>query len=106
MRKDRFTTLRVIDRTARQVSADRNAHYGRARKIVVRAPPNQRQFVAKLLHRRPDVIEELYLNDGLHAACRHADGATDDIGFRQRRVKNAVRAEVALQTRSQLEDST
>jgi hypothetical protein len=63
------------------------------------------QFIAKLHHGRPDVIEELDLRHGLHAARGHADGAADDIGFGQRRIENAPGAEFLLQTCGRLENA-
>ena len=57
------------------------------------------------MHRGPDVIEELDLDHRLQSARGHADGAADDVGLRQRRVEDAVGAELALQSGGQLEDA-
>ena len=75
------------------------------RERVVGAPADQRQLVAKLMHRGPDVVEELDLDDRLQAARGHADGAADDVGLGQRRVEDALAAVLALQAGGELEDS-
>ena len=57
------------------------------------------------MHGRPDVVEELNLNDWLHAARGVANGATDNIGFSQRRVEDALGTELVLKSRGELEDA-
>ena len=57
------------------------------------------------MHGGPDVIEELNLDDRLETAGRHAEGAADDVGFGQRRVEDAVGAELALQAGGEFEDA-
>jgi hypothetical protein len=51
------------------------------------------------MHRRPDVVEELNLDHRLHAARGHADGAADDVGLGQRRIEDALGAELAFAAR-------
>src|SRR5438067_1929432 len=53
----------------------------------------------------PDIVEELYLDDRLQAARRHANGAPDDVRFGERRVEDARAAETTLQIRRHLEDA-
>ena len=91
VREDALARLAVIRCAAAQIAADRHADDDRARERVVRAIPQHRQLVADLHHRRPDVVEELDLDDRLEAARRHADGAADDVGFGERRVEDASR---------------
>ena len=57
------------------------------------------------MHGGPDVVEELDFDDRLHAADGHADGAADDVGFGERRVEDAVGAELLLQAGGELEDA-
>ena len=97
VREDRDRRLAVIRRAAAQVAADRHADDHRARPVVARAVAHHRQLVANLHERRPDVVEELDLDDRLQAAQRHADGAADDVGFGERRVEDAVAAVEPLQ---------
>ena len=97
--------LRVIDRAAGQIAADGHANHGRRSPCAVGAPAHQRQFIANLVHGRPDVVEELNLDHRLHAAHRIADGAADDVGFGQRRVEDALRSEFGLQAGGELEDA-
>ena len=73
--------------------------------VVARAVAQHRHLVADLHHRRPDVVEELDLDDRLDAARRHADGAADDVGLGERRVEDAVAAVRALQAVRDLEDA-
>ena len=58
-----------------------------------------------LMHRRPDVVEELNLNDRLHAAHGLTHSAADNVCFGQRRIEDAVAAELGLQPGRQLEDA-
>ncbi len=105
MREDAFAALRVIDRAAGQVSANGNAHDRRRGKFSVGAPANQRQLVAQLLHRGPDVIEELYFDHRFESAFGHAYGASHDVGFGERRVEHTITAVLHLQARGQFEYS-
>src|SRR3954451_17105140 len=100
-----FAALGVINGAAGEISADGDANHARRGKSIVGAPANQREFAAKLHHGGPDVIEELYFDDRLQSALGHAGGSAHDVGFRDRRVENAIGSEVALQTRCQLEYS-
>ena len=97
--------LRVIDRAAGQIAADRHANHRRRSPRAVRPPAHQRQLIANLVHGRPDVIEELNLHHRLHAAHRIAHGAAHDIGLGQRRVEHALGSELRLQAGGQLEDA-
>ena len=105
VREDRDARLAVIRRAAAQVAADRHADDHRARPVVVRAVAHHRHLVANLHEAGPDVVEELDLDDRLQAAQRHADAAADDVGFGERRVEDAVAAELPLQTVRHLEDA-
>src|SRR5688500_6625208 len=93
----------MVDRAA-DVSAVRGSDDDRSRERVVRPPAHGRQLVPDLHVRRPDVVEELDLDDGLEAPERHADRAADDVGFSERRVVYAQVAEFLLQTPRNLED--
>ena len=93
--EDAFAALRVIDGAAGEIAADRRPAPPRAGEGVVGAPAHQRQLIAKLVHGRPDVVEELNLDDRLQPARGHADGAAYNIGLRQRRVEDAVAAKLA-----------
>ena len=65
-----------------------------AGKLAVRAPTQDGELVAHLVHGGPDVVEELDFDDGLEAPHRHADGPADDIGLGERRVPDAIVAEL------------
>src|SRR6185369_7674193 len=54
---------------------------------------------------RPDVVKKLDFDDRLQAASGQANGAPDDVSFRQRRVVNSRAAELPLQVRGDFEDS-
>ncbi len=82
MSKDALAALGVINRSASEVSANRNANHARRGKAVVRAPANQRQLVAQLHHGGPDVVEELNFDYRLQSASGHAGGAAHDVRFR------------------------
>jgi len=103
VREDALARLAVIGRAAAQVAAGGDADHHRAGEGVVRAIAQHRHLVAQLHHRRPDVVEELDLDDRLDAACRHADTAPDDARFGERRVVDAFAAELALQAVRHLE---
>ena len=100
-----LSALRVINGAAGKVSANRHPNHAGRGKSIVRAPADQRQFVAQLHHGRPDVIEELNLDHRLQPARSHAGGAAHDVGLRNRRVKHPVRAEFDLQPGRELEDA-
>ena len=57
------------------------------------------------MHRRPDVIEELNFDYRLQTASGHADRATDNVGFGQRRIKDTRAAKLPLQVRSDFENA-
>ena len=103
VREDALAGLAVVRRPAAQIAADRDADHHRAREGVVRAIAQHRHLVAHLHHRRPDVVEELDLDDRLDAAGRHAGAAADDCRFGERRVEDAIVAERALQAVGDLE---
>ena len=105
VREDALARLAVVRCAAAQVAADRHANDHRAREVVARSVPHHRHLVAQLHHRRPDVVEELDLDDRLDAARRHADRAADDVGLGERRVEHAVVAEHPLQAVRHLEDA-
>ncbi len=97
MRENHFAALAVIDRAAGQISANGHANHGGRLEISAGAPARGGKFVAELHHGRPDIVEELNLRDGLQSSRGHADGPADDVGFRQRRIKNALSAIFFLQ---------
>ena len=103
--EDAFSRLAVIRAAAAKVSADRDADDHRAGEVVRRPIAQHRHLVANLHHRRPDVIEELDLDDRLEAAGRHADRPADDAGFGERRVEHPIVAVQTLQAVRQLEDA-
>ena len=103
VREDRDARLAVIRRAAAQVAADRHADHHRTRPVVARPVAHHRHLVANLHEGRPDVVEELDLDDRLQPAQRHADAAADDVRFGQRRVEDAVAAELPLQAVGDLE---
>ena len=103
--KDALAALRVVDRTAGQISADGDPYHHRRRVAAIGAPAQQAELIAQLMHRRPDVVEELHLDHWLESARGHADGAADDVGFRQAGVVDAVGAELPLQPGGELEDT-
>ncbi len=103
--KQHFAGLRVIERAACEISADCHAHHGRRRECIIRAPAHRRQLIAQLVHRGPDVIEELNLHHRLHAPGGDADCPSDDVCLGQRRIEDAVGAILALQPGGQLEDA-
>src|SRR5437660_5290138 len=105
MGENTLSALGVIDRAAGEISSNRDAHHCGRRVGPVRAPANQRQFVAKLLHGWPDVIEELYLHHWLESPLRHAHGAAYNIRFRQWRIEDPLAAKLDLQARRQLENA-
>src|SRR5262249_13441732 len=105
MREQALAALRVINRAAGQVSANRHADYGRAGEISIGTPPDHRQFVPDLVVGGPDVIKKLDLHYRFEPARRHAHGAPYDVGLRQRRVVNALAPELALQAGGELEDA-
>src|SRR5690606_30683332 len=84
---------------ALKVAADRHAHHKRAFRLAVRTPARNGDLIPDLMKRREDVVEELYLDDGLKVADRHTDRASDDVRFGKRRVKDTCRAEFPLKNR-------
>ena len=104
--EDRLAALGVPQGAAGEVSADGDAHHQRAPKGAVRSPPCGGRLAAQLLHGGPDVVEELDLGTGPQAADGLAHTAADDVGFRQRRVVAAGRAESTLQPAGDAEDPT
>ena len=103
--EDRLAALAVPDRTAREVTADRDAQHHRAGELAGRTPAGGRHLAAQLLHRRPDVVEELDLGRRVQAAHRLADGAPDDVRLGERRVVAARLAELALEAVRRAEDA-
>ena len=81
--------LRVVDGAAADVSADRHADDDGRGERVARAPADVRELVVDLHVRRPDVVVELDLDDGLQAPHRHPDRAADDVRLGERRVEDA-----------------
>src|SRR6202000_1421192 len=90
---------------AGEISADGHADYCRAGEVSIGAPANHGQLIANLVIRRPDVIKELDFHYRRQAACSHADGAANNVGFRQRRVEYALAAKFHLQAGCQLENA-
>ena len=105
MRERHFARLAVIDTATTQVAAYRRADDHRAGELALRPPPHVRQFIANLHHRRPDVVEKLYLDDRLEPAQRHSDGSTDNPRLGDRRIPHAVTPVHALESHGRLEDA-
>ena len=104
VREDALARLAVIRSAAPQVSADRYSDDHRAGPVIPGPIAHHRHLVAHLHHGRPDVIEELNLDDRLEAARGHADAAADDAGLCNRRIEHAILAVLALQAERRLED--
>src|SRR5258706_10517577 len=105
MSEDRLAALAVPDRPTRQIATDRDAQQERAGPFAVRTPANRRRLGLDLLHRRPDVVEELHLRTWPQPAQRLTDAAPDDVPLGQRRVETARDPEGALQPRRRPEDA-
>src|ERR1700683_1707578 len=105
MRKNYFAALAVINGPAGKVSSDRHTHDCRTLETVAGAPTDHGKLVAKLHHRRPDVVEELNFNYGLEPARGHADRAADDVGFGERSIEHAVGAVLALEPGGRLKNA-
>lgn len=84
MREERVARLRVIDRAAFEIAADGAANHDGRFPVVRGTPAHEGEFVSDLVIGRPDVVEELYLDDGFQTARRHAYRAPDDVGLGQR----------------------
>ena len=97
--------LRVVDGAAGEIAADGRANDGGRGPGAVRAPAHQGQFIANLVHGRPDVIEELNLDHRLDAAQSVAHGPAYDVRFGERRIEDAIGAKLGLQARGELEDA-
>src|SRR6187402_3070266 len=95
----------MVDGSTCKVSADGNTHDERAGVSTVGAPAHHAHLVAHLVHRGPDVVEELNLHHRLHTAHRHADSPSYDVCLSQWRVEDAIGAELPLKTGGQLEDA-
>ena len=74
--------------------------------MITGAIPHHRELVSNLHECRPDVVEELNLDDRLQPSERHPDRAADDIGLGQRRVEDAIAAESPLEPMRRLEHAT
>ncbi len=105
VREDALARLAVVRAAALQVAANRHAHHHRTRVVVARSIAHHRHLVAQLHHRRPDVVEELNLDDRLQPTDGHADGAADDRRFSDGRVEDAIVAELCLEPVRQAEDA-
>src|SRR5512146_2179993 len=106
MCEDALTALRVIDGPAGEIPADGHSYHSRRREVAIGAPAHQRQFVAELLHRGPDVVEELDLNHWLEPTSGHTHCAAHDIRFRQRRIEDTIAAVLGLQAGGEFENAT
>src|SRR5262245_42091742 len=71
--------LRVINGSPFQITTNRNTHDYRSFPFITRAPAEQRELISNLVHRRPDIVEELDLNNRLQAARSHSDRATYNV---------------------------
>jgi hypothetical protein len=105
MRENALARLAVVHAAPTQVPADRHSNDNRRLERVGRAISQHRQLVANLHHRRPDVVEELDLDDRLQAAHRHADRTPDDVRLRERCIEHPVIPELPLQSVGGLEDT-
>ena len=93
----------MVDRAAGKIAANGHADHHRATERAIRSPPQDTHFVPHLVHGRPDVVEELDLDDRLQPPRRHADGASNNIGLGQGRIEDAITAVFRLQANGQLE---
>ena len=105
-RVDRRSRLRVVDAAALEVAAVCHAHHNRRLESAVATPANERQLVTDLMIGGPNIVEELNLHDWLDPACGESYCTPNDVRFRQRRIVNALGAELLLQTPCDFEDST
>src|SRR5580698_5277634 len=105
MRKNTFAGLGMVDGAAGEIAANRHANHRRRSPCAIRAPAHQGKFVVNLVHRGPDVIEELYLDYRLHAAHRITHRPTNNVGLGQWRIEDSLGSEFSLQAGGQLEDA-
>src|ERR1700722_1926991 len=78
VREDRFAALAVIPAAAGEIAADRDTNHRGRFEVAVGAPARDAEFIAKLHHRGPDIVEELNFRDGFESADGHAEGAPDN----------------------------
>src|SRR5215472_8585566 len=95
----------MIDRAAGKIAADGHAKHGRRRPRAIRAPTHQGQLVAYLVKGGPDVVEELNLYNGLHAAHSIPNRASYDVCLGERRIEDPLRPKGSLKARREFEDS-
>ena len=105
MCEQHLAALAVIDGAALQIAAAGNANDHRTFEGVIRAPPQHRHFVAKLVHGWPDIIEELNLGYRFQPARPHSHCAPDNAGLGDGCVKDAGAAKFALQIVSDFENA-
>src|ERR1700676_4897155 len=105
VRENHFAGLAVVKPSPCKIAADGNPDHSRRLERAIGAPPHHGEFIAKLHHRWPDVIEELNLGDRLHASRGHSDGAPHDARFRNRSVEHTSGPKSPLQIHSGLENS-
>ena len=82
---------------AADAAAIRRAYHHGARVLARRAPAQLGELADDLVERGIDEVHELDLGDRPHTVHGHADRAADDAVFGQRRVGDAVGAELSLQ---------
>src|SRR5262249_8072171 len=80
-----------MEGTAFDPAAASHAHDHGIRPGTVAAPSQRRNLVTHLHKTRPRIVGELNFYDRLVTTDRHAARNSDDAGFRQRRVLNAIR---------------
>ena len=105
MREECFTRLRVVDASALQIASVRRSDDERRRECPVRAIAHGRQLVSDLVERRPDVVEELDLDDGVHPSERLSDGSSNDVRLSERRVVHPLCPELRLKAMRDFENT-
>src|SRR5690606_31504198 len=93
MAEERLGALAMVDRAAPQVATGWDADDDRALEAAVRAPSHEGELAPDLIHRRPDEVEKLDLDDRPRAAHGHADRSPDDRRLGERRIEHAIASE-------------
>ena len=102
--EERLGRLRVVEAAA-DAAADGRAHDHLGRVLAARAPAELRQLADDLVVRRVDEVRELDLRDRHEAVERHADRGADDAALGERRVDDAVVAELVPEALGDAEDA-
>ena len=95
----------MVNRAALQVPTVGDPHNHRGCEVIIGAIAHERQLIAELHVRGPDVVEELDLYDRLQPANGQADRPADDVGLSQGRVVHPVAPKLPLEAPGDLEDA-